>query len=73
MHTVTVKQLFVAFFMFGGTVTLFSKNICSSVFGTNRKPFYFCPEVNSARILAEQPIKLREKSYPPLEYMVTVL
>jgi hypothetical protein len=41
MHTVTVKQLFVAFFMFGGTVTLFSKNIFPSVFGTKSEAILF--------------------------------
>ena len=51
-------------------VASFSTKDCSSVTGTQRKPFCFCPEVNSARISrAEQPIKLREKNYLPPEYM----
>jgi hypothetical protein len=62
----------VDFFVFDETAASFSRRIFSSVTGTKRQPFCFCPEVNSARISgAEQPIKLLEKHYPPPEYMLT--
>jgi hypothetical protein len=43
-------------------------------FNTPCISFCFCPEVNSARISgAEQPMKLREKHYPPPKYMLTYI
>ena len=84
----TVKQNVVAFLVFGETAELFCK-IIAHVY-LERKPFCFCPEVNTisypeptmalgtrlevniARMSGvEQPIKLREKQYPPPEYILS--
>jgi hypothetical protein len=49
--------------------------MCSSGTGTDREAILFLSiEVNSARISgAEQPIRLREKHYPPPEYMLITI
>ena len=48
------------------------KDISSSVTETKGEAFLFCLEVNSATVYPElqQPIKSREKHYPPPRYML---
>ena len=67
LYTLVKQNLICDFFVFSESIASFSANISPSQTGLNKKPFCFCPDVNTKRIFgAEQPIRLREKHYPPL-------